>query len=358
MRYTTKVLNPAAVAAALALAQACGGGGPAPELATTAPVRVATAQVELSRVPLTVEATGAVEPRVSVSPGTKIMGRVERVPVDLGDRVEKGQVLAELEQRDLAAAVEQARAAVAVAEANLDNARAQFRRMSELRARGSVTEKGLEDATSAFRVAEAQLAQAQAARAAAEVTLSYARIESPVSGHVTAKHVEAGDMAAPGMPMFTVEDASTVIVAIRLPESEVVGLETGHPARVRVDAIDGTFEGTVDRVVPAGDPASRTFRVEARLPNPAGALKSGMFARATLERGERDAVLVPRSAVVERGQLRGVYVLDEGVARLRWIRLGRERGDAIEILSGLVPGERYVPAPPAGFADGTPVEAR
>lgn len=344
----------------LGLMAGCGGPGhesvgPEARPAVVAETRVA----EVQSIGLVTEATGSVEPWVRVSPGTKILGRIDQFLVREGDRAREGQVLVRLEKRDLEAAVAQARAAIAMAEANLENARAQYQRMQTLHERGSATDKSLEDATTGFRVAEASLVQARANLEAAEVTLGYAEIRAPVPGWVVSKMAEAGDMAAPGTPLLTLEDLSRVKVVVQVPESDVVGLSAGDPARVGIDVFDETQDASVDRIVPAGDPASRTYRVQLVLDNPDGRIKSGMFARVWFERGDREALLVPSSAVIDRGQLRGLFVLDgEGLARLRWVRLGRRLDDAYEVLSGLEPGERYVVAPPAALTDGSRVETR
>jgi len=228
--------------------------------------------------------------------------------------------------------------------------------MEALHAQRSVTDKNLEDATAGHRVAEANLEVARANLAAAEVMLGYAEIEAPIAGWVTAKMVEAGDMAAPGRPVVVIEDLSRVKIAVSVPEGVVAGLTRGQAANVTV--LGQRRAATIDRIVPAGDPATRTFTVEMVLPNPDGAIKSGMFARADFDTGTRSAVLVPASAVIERGQLSGVYVVDEGNrATLRWIKLGMQRDDGIEVLSGLQPGERYLVAPPAEVHDGASVVA-
>lgn len=340
-------------------AVACGGGDTAAlERRTPAavePVAVELAPATLETLPLLSRATGSLEPLRRVSPGTKILGRVERVAAREGDRVEKGALLARLESRDLEAAVHQAEAAVRMAEAQLENARAQRDRIEDLHGRGSATDKNLEDATAGYRVAEAAVDQARANVAAARVTLSYTEIRSPLSGWVVEKHAEAGDMAGPGAPLFTLEDLSRVKVDVQVPEADVVGLEEGAPARLEI--LGRHYEAVVDRVVPAGDPASRTFSVKLVLDNPDGVLKSGMYAQASFTRGERQALRVPESALVARGQLEGLFVAgDDGLLRLRWIKAGRRDAGRVEILSGLEPGERFVVAPPPGLEDGVPYE--
>lgn len=320
----------------------------------TLSAEVATAVLE--EIPVSAEANGSVEAWQRVSPGTKIMGRVSELTVREGDRVRAGQLIARLESADLDAALAQASAAVVMAEATLENAATHAARMQQLHAQRSVTDKNLEDAVAAHRVAAANLEVTRANVTAAEVMLSYAEVSAPIAGWVTAKMVEAGDMAAPGHPLVTIEDLSRVKVEVSVPESVVAGLSTGAGAALTILGQPRT--ATVDRIVPAGDPTTRTFTVEMVLDNPDGALKSGMFARAVFDTGSRSAVLVPASAVIERGQLSGVFVLDtDGRATLRWIKLGAPRGDRFEVLSGLSAGERYLTAPGPEVHDGASVVA-
>jgi RND family efflux transporter MFP subunit len=361
---TRRLLRPAwlrlAAVLAAALLAGCGGDGTAPAAGAPAPPAMAidTAVAAYEAVPEIAEASGGVEPWRRVSPGSKILGRVDEVAVQEGDRVAAGQLLARLERRDLAAAVEQAAAAVAMAEAQAENARRQRERMETLHARGSVTDKNLEDATAGDRVAAAAVAQARANLDAARVAISYSEVRSPLAGWVVERRVQAGDMATPGQPLFTIEDLSRVKVVVEVAEAEVVGLAPGAPATVGIDVLGSELPARVDRVVPAGDPASRTFAVKLVLDNPDGRIKSGMFARARFPRGSRQALLVPRAAVVDRGQLRGLFVVDDGGrARLRWIKLGRPLGERVEVLAGLEPGERFAVAPPPGLSDGVPVAA-
>lgn len=340
---------------------ACGASKTPPAEATSpsgAASAEATLDVELrtaalEAVPLVTHATGSLEPLLRVSPGTKVLGRIERVTVREGDRVARGVLLAKLESRDLEAAVRQTEAAVRLAEANVENARSQRDRMVTLHGRGSVTDKNLEDATAGFRVAEAALDQAQANLAAAQVMLSYTEVRSPITGWVVEQYVEAGDMAAPGAALFSLEDLSQVKVHVQVPEADIVGLEEGDPAQVTI--LDGRLEASIDRIVPAGDPASRTFSVKLLLNNPEGRFKSGMFARVSFARGERRVLRTLERALITRGQLEGLFIAtDEGLLRLRWVKTGRRGDGQAEILSGLKEGERYVANPPPNLDDGTP----
>lgn len=351
-------LSARAVVTAVALiAVACGEAGPEPDAGADQAVAIAAtvAVAELAEVEVVASASGSTEAWRRSSPGTKIMGRVREISVREGDHVTGDQVVVQIESADLEAALAQARAALVMAEATLENAATHHERMRALHAQQSVTDKSLEDASAAHRVAAASAEVMRANIQAAEVAVSYAIVRTPIAGWVTSKLIEVGDMAAPGQALLVVADLSRVKVKVDVPESVVVELSRGQTAEVTVM---GTVRpATIERVRRSGDVATRTFAVEMVLENPDGTLKEGMFARAAFDTGKRSALLVPLTAVVERGQLVGVFVLDEdGRAGLRWVRLGTPRQDDVEVLSGLQPGERYLVAPTSAVHDGAHIE--
>lgn len=300
--------------------------------------------------------TGTTQAWAEVSPAAKIMARIDEMPVREGQWVDRGQLLARLDRRDLEALEAQAEAAVQMAAAQLDNARAQEARMRRLHERGSATEKNLEDAVAALRVAEASLAQSEANLQTSRVMLDYAQVLAPTAGWVVRKMAEAGDTTAPGRPLLTIEDRSRMKVLLQVPEASIPGIERGDPVRVLIDVLDLAAEAAVDRVLPRPD-GSRTFDVQVVLDNPGGRIRTGMFVRATLPMAARSALVVPEEAIIRRGQLEGVFVVaEDGLARARWLRLGDRVDGGFEVLAGLEPGERYLPAPPPGLADGTPIQ--
>lgn len=327
-----------------------------PEESQTLTAVVATAHRR--QVPAVLEASASLAALRRVSPGSKILGRVERIAAREGDAVAAGALLARLESRDLQAAVGQARAAVAMAEAQRDNAAAMARRMRELESRGSATPKNREDAVAGELVTAAAVDQARANLEAARVTLSYAEVRSPVAGWVVSRLVEEGDMAQPGQPLFVIEDLSAVEARAEIPENSVAGLEPGAPATVTVDAVGRTYATTLHRLIPAGDAGSRSFEARFQLPNGDRVLKSGLFARVVLPLpAGREALLVENTAVRQRGQLQSILVVRDGRVVARFVKTGRRDGARIEILSGLDDGESYLVDPPPAAADGTPIQA-
>jgi RND family efflux transporter MFP subunit len=195
-------------------------------------------------------------------------------------------------------------------------------------------------------MARAGQAQANAALAQAQTSLGYTRIRAPFAGVVTEKKADPGTLASPGMSIFTIEDTHSYRLEVTVDEGDIRLVHVGQAAPVTIDALGNIqLSGKVVQIVPAADPASRSFLVKIGLPADAR-LRSGLFGRAQFARGERPALLIPRTSLVERGQLQGVYLLDANqIAGLRYVTLGKSAGEKVEVLSGLQDGDRLVAAP-------------
>jgi RND family efflux transporter MFP subunit len=188
--------------------------------------------------------------------------------------------------------------------------------------------------------------------------LAYSDITAPFGGYVTSRSVDEGDLSSPGEPLITVEMQDSMKVVTSLSEKDVGKVNVGQTAWVETDVPGiGLIPARVQSVVPAGDPVTRRFKVQLVVPNSNGHLVSGLFARVLFQTGEVEAVSVPEEAVVRRGQLTGLFVVDdEGLTRLRWVRLGRHSGDRIEVLSGLTAGERIVAGQLRQMREGVRIE--
>jgi RND family efflux transporter MFP subunit len=321
----------------------CGGGD---EPASYEPKEVRADLVTAARtvVPRTVMATGTIEAENSIEVSTRLMGHVEEVLVREGERVDSGQVLVQIDDTDMQARKRQAEAGLAEAEAVLENAETSLARFQRLYAENSVSKSRLDDVRTARDRALAGLDQARAMVAEVEVQLQYLRIKAPAPGTVTRRLVDPGDMANPGASLLMLEQTGVMKVRAGLAESDVDLVDVGAEVRVKVTSLDqAIYTVPVARIIPTANPTSRTFDLEAYIPNENGRLKSGMFARVEVAVGSREAVLVPDEAIHRRGKLTGVWIVDEsGTAHLRWIRVGRVLGDEIEVVSGLQGGETVV----------------
>ncbi|MCP5113553.1 MAG: efflux RND transporter periplasmic adaptor subunit, partial [bacterium] len=244
-------------------------------------------------------------------------------------------------------------------------------RMKDLHDKKSISDQKYDEAHAKVKMAEAnratalskqsQLAsriqQAEQAVQSARIMTEYATIQAPFDGTLTRKMVEPGNLAAPGAPLLEIERAGSFRLEAQVEESRLSAVRVGETVTVELDALDESIEATVTEIVPAVDAASRAFVVKINLPARAG-IRSGLFGRARFETGGEPVVAVPLSAVLTRGQLRSVFVVDQGRARSRLLTLGTERDGMAAVLSGLTAGEEVVTEPPAGLRDGGRVEVR
>jgi len=365
MNGLTRPWVAAGLMAAASFSIGCGGAeksraaSPAGEAKAAATVAIASARAET--VPESLILTGTLQPASRIVVASRVMGRIRRIAVKEGDSVRPGQLIVAIDDADMRAGLAQAESGLAAAQAAEENAARMRDRMKELESRQAATRKNREDAETGYAMAAAGRKQAEAAVESAKAMLAYATVTSPITGVVVMKHAEPGDMAAPGAPILTLETTATMKVEAPLPEKDAASVRPGARVRVDFDAVPGSRDATISEILPSADPATRSFLARVVLDNADGSLRSGTFVRISIDRGERTAMMVPRSALLVRGPLTGLFVREAGsggaVARLRWVRTGSETGDRIEILSGLSDGEEYVTGPPPDLGDGSPIQA-
>ena len=307
-----------------------------------------------------VEAVGTVRATQTSQVSSQVMSNIVEIRAHEGDRVQSGQVLAILDDAQSRSGTDQAMAAVTAAEKELSAADsdlalagATLKRYQELYEKKSVSPQEFDEIKARYQSAEAHrdMAQAGQAQATAGLTqartaLGYTRIRAPFAGVVTEKRADAGMLASPGTPIFTIEDTQRYRLEVTVDESELGVVRIEQVSPVTIDALrNAQLSGKVVEIVPAADPASRSFLVKVELPADSR-LRSGLFGRARFPSGERPALLIPQASVVEHGQLQGIYVLDANqIASLRYVSLGQSAGEQIEVLSGLQGGEKLVAAP-------------
>jgi RND family efflux transporter MFP subunit len=329
---------------------------PPPETVSNVLVIVA----QKTSVPDWLEAVGTVRAAQTSQVASQATGNIVEIRAHEGDRVQVGQVLAILDDAQSRSGADQATAAVAAAEKELSAADSDLalagstlKRYQQLYEKKSVSPQEFDEIKARYQSAEARRdmaragqAQANAALTQARTSLGYTRIRAPFAGIVTEKKVDAGMLASPGMPIFTIEDTRSHRLEVTVDESELRQVRLGQASPVTIDALGNvSLSGKVVQIVPVADPASRSFLVKVDLPADAR-LRSGLFGRARFSRGERPALLIPRTSLVERGQLQGIYVLDANqIAGLRYVTLGKSAGEQIEVLSGLQDGEKVVGVP-------------
>ena len=344
------------------------------------------------------EVTGTVRSRTVTTLSSKIVGRIVALHVREGSVVEAGQLLIELDDQDIAAQTRRAEAGLreaeaamaevdrgiaaaaagqAAAEAQRDLAVSTLARYQRLLDRKSVAPQEYDQVAAQQKaaaaavdraIAEGQAIQSKRAQvlarietarteiAGTQVMRGYAKIAAPFAGIVTTKHAEVGGLAAPGAPLLTLEDNRRYWLEAAVPDSQIAGLKRGQSLRVAVEGAGFSGAAPISEIVPTADQATRTTLVRLDLPA-SPQLRSGLFGRAWIPAGRRQAIQVARQAVVERGQLQGVYVVgQDGIARFRLIRTGAMHPGGVEVLSGLTSGEQVITSGVERVTDGARIQ--
>ena len=359
----------------------CGG---APENGSKTPEVVEGLQVKKTQLQVVAdewEVPGSVIAVSTAQVAARTMGTVFQVAVREGDTVKRGQLLAQLDGRELSArsnaadaGVRGANAGVAQAAKVLVAAQAQAevlqktydryvflrdeksispQEFDEISAKQQAAQANLGQAKAALRQAEAGASEAESEAGAAKEVAAYARVVAPFDGRVVRRNVEPGSFVSPGVPLFIVEQTSRYQLEATCPAAAWSAVKKGATARVQLDAIPGkSLLARVAEEEGGTDPDSHTFKVRIDLPKETD-IQSGMFGRAFFPHGEKQAVLVPVALLVNRGQLSGVYVVDDsGLIHWRLVTLGIPRGDQREVLSGLAAGDTVVLNPGQQELDG------
>lgn len=276
---------------------------------------------------------------------TRTSGTVRRVPVDVGTAVRAGDTLVLLDATDVEARIHGARA-------GLEQARKYFQRIQNLEADGAATPQELDDARARLAMAESQLREAEAQR-------EYVVLRAPFDGVVASRDVDPGDLAVPGHPVLRLVRPGSLKVEADLPGEARTEVRPGTAVTLVDPASGARVPGHVTRVSPALEPGSRRVRAEARPDAGSGAAAAlpapGSFVRLEVEAPGRTTVWVPADAIVRRGDLAGVFVVESDTLRLRWLRTGQARDSAVEVLAGLEAGQSVVRAPGVRLEDGQPV---
>lgn len=371
----------------------CGKAGDKPSSATPKTeqllVTVAVEAAAQRQVPDRIEAVGTVQSASRFAIAPQVMGRIVSLKVREGSRVSAGQVVMEIDNAEAESrvatadaalkeserAIQETEAALAAAKAREDHAAVTALRYKKLLEEKVVSPQEYESVETQSKVASAEvrrmegsreraaaaMEQARSARKTEHIRKGYSVVSAPAGGIVVVKKAEVGDMAMPGAPVLVMENEGRYRLEVQVAETEMDAVRPGGMPRVTFDAIPGKeFTGKVVEVVPAADPASRTFAVKIELPQASLAgLRSGSYGKALFEKGSRQALTVPVSAMTELGGIQGVFVVNEkSEATFRAIRAGRPVDGRVEVLSGIGVGERVAVSGVERLTDGVKVAVR
>lgn len=295
----------------------------------------------------TVAVEATIEAVKQTTLGAQVAGRIVELPVRSGDIVRAGQVLARIDARAADAAVAASRSQLAEAEANLANAKRVHERNKALVSQKFVSQAAVDQSESAYQAALAQVEAVRANAGSAAVARDWTTIVAPYAGVVGETLAEMGDMATPGKAIVTVFDPREMRAVASIPQATLAKAKLDG-ARVDLSATAKAVIPVRATVIPVADAKSHTTRVRFDLPQTEG-LAPGQYARVRLPVGVATMLAVPESALVRRGEVTGVYVLDSsGAPRLRQVRTGERVGDGeIEVLAGLSGGETIAASPVA-----------
>jgi len=298
--------------------------------------------VLLKQLPLSETAVGSVRAVHETTIGSKLLARVVEINLKADQKVRKGDVLIRLDDTDLRAKLQQAKAAVAAEEAVYRQAAGDEKRYAQLVKSRTISQQQYDNTVATLQTAEANLHRAQATVNEVQATLDWATIRSPIDGTVIDKKVDVGDMVTPGQMLVTLFDPNHMQLVASVRESLSRRLEVGQSIGVRLEGFDKQCSGTISEKVPEAQSASRSFQVKVTGPCPPG-IYSGMFGRIFIPLDKEAALLIPRRAVHEVGQLELVDVVNHNQTSRRTIRTARTlSNDEIKMFPDLLRGEQYV----------------
>lgn len=297
--------------------------------------------VELGTIPMIAVVPGAVVPDQKATISSRLMGFIKVLDLKEGQKVKRGELLFSIDSSDVKSGIIQAQSGYDQAKAGLMDAKLDYDRFEKLYQDASVSKQQFDKISLKYKVAQENLASAQSGLNQAKSQLKYANVRAPFDGVVVKKMASAGDLAAPGSPVVELENLKSLSVQTQVAEDLFAVLRPEDEVLVVVDGQKLPLVGTIYALVSAADPATRTHTVKLSLPA-INNVNSGTFARVNFKRGDRQTLMIPKTAIVNRSGIEGVFVLEDGKAYFHMVRLGEELEDLVEVQAGLSLGDVVV----------------
>ena len=311
-------------------------------------------------------ASGKLVAKNSVNVSTRMMGYITSLRADVGDFVSAGQGLVSINNTDIQAKGGQANAQIAQAQANFNIAQKDFQRFQNLYNNQSASQKELDDMRARYEMAKANLDGAKMMKNEVNSQYRYTNITAPISGVITAKYANQGDLANPGMPILTIESSGNLQAQVLVSEQDITLIKSGMPVKVLMKSTNNEVTGTVAEISRSATNTGGQYLVKINVPQSRDYLP-GMFVNVvfpfkrsgSVNQDFQESVTVPKSALVENGQLTGIYTVSSAnTAMLRWIKTGKTLGDQVEILSGLNSKEPYIVSANGKLFNGAKVQVK
>lgn len=295
-------------------------------------------------------ASGKLVSKNSTNVSTRMMGYITRMHANVGQSVGAGQLLVSINSTDIQAKGGQANAQISQAQANYNIAKKDYERFSNLYKQQSASQKELDDMRARYEMAQAGLQAAQQMKNEVNAQYRYTNITAPISGVVTAKYANEGDMASPGMPLLSIESSNILQAQVLVSEQDIVMIQQGQGVNVTLKSTNEQVSGTVAEVSRSAANTGGQYMVKINIAQ-SKTLLPGMFVSVqfpfkksgSVNQDFQESLSVPKSALVEQGQLTGIYTISpQKTAVLRWVKTGRIMGDQVEVLSGLSNNDSYI----------------
>lgn len=331
-----------------------------------APISVTVSHTTAGSEGSSATASGKLVAKNSVNVSTRMMGYITSMKAEVGQNVRAGQLLVSINAADIQAKGGQANAQISQAQASYNIARKDYERFQNLYKSQSASQKELDDMRARYEMAQAGLQAAQQMKNEVNAQYSYTNVTAPISGTVTAKFAEQGDMANPGMPLLTIESPSSLQAQVLVSEQNITMISNGMPVDVTLKSLNRSVSGTVSEISRSAANTGGQYMVKINIHN-ASDLLPGMFVNVQfsfktsgkVNQDFQESMMIPKTALVENGQLTGVYVVSsQNTAILRWLKTGKTIGDQVEILSGLNPKESYIVSSAGKLYNGAKVQVK
>lgn len=332
-------------AALLIIITSCGSKETTTKITEKNPIAVKINSNAIATKTASLTTSGKIEAEKSANISTRMMGRVSKIHTTVGQHVKKGQLLISIENVDLLAKKAQIESGTLQAIAAYNNAEKDYNRFKKLMASQSTSQKEMDDITTHYTITKAQLETALSQQKEIDAQLEYTLLKAPFEGIITYKHIEEGNMANPGMPLLEIENTATFKIITPIPESKIANISLNTKVQVLVKSLEKEFTGTLTEIGSSSQNSGGQYLVKIVLDHHPELL-SGMYTNIRFYNehdSENTTVYVPNEALVTRGQLTGIYTVSESnTAILRWVRVGIQNENSVEILSGLNASEKYI----------------
>jgi RND family efflux transporter MFP subunit len=329
----------------LLLLTSCGEKEKEKTVLNSTPVLVTLNTKSISSSKSTISGSGKIEASKSATLSTRMMGFVSKFSVEIGDKVSKGQLLININSSDLIAKKAQITAKINAAESSFNNAKKDFERYTSLFNQQSASQKELDDMSTRYEMTKAGLVAAKEMKNELQAQLAYTSIKAPFDGIITQKFIKEGNMANPGMPLLAIENMSNFQIITTVSETDINKISKDSKAHIIIKSLNKTVAGKIVAISNSAKNSGGQFSVKVALESTDTKILPGMYANVELEISttSSEKIIVPKSAIVTRGQLSGIYtVSSNNTAILRWLRLGKSFDNQVEVLSGLNANEKYI----------------